>query len=664
MSNKLINWGIKENNSDKVVMIVEKNDHVLDVNKDNPIILEGTFAQLGVKNNNGRIYEENEYLPQIEMLQSKIKSRRLLGELDHPKSFETSLKNVSHVIEKIWYDKSSREIKGRIQLLNNEMGKIARSLVEAQVPISISSRAAGVVDDRTKRVKIKRLFTFDLVCDPGFENAQLSTIKESLLVEGINLDSYMDSNGTINLTSQKNHPINEELGITNSNILIYNVNESNLIDYIETNDYDTILKNKNSEMSDKVTETNKFITHENLNEYSKLVKEQFEKLFSMVQSLSEKVNDTTSTKVVETIENLKEYSNYLATAINENREKVEANRDYNNYLAETLDNSIIYSEYLAENIDKNISYSEYLAESLDKNIEYSKYLAENIDKNISYSEYLAENLDHNISYSNYLAENIENNINYSEYLAENLDSAMDNTNKLFESNGLEVPFGMLLESDDDMEADDSIEADDASKKNNKEEEESKKDIKKDQLKLDKVEEHKTFLNKVDDLIMEAKKKNATEIELATKFPFLQFLSECKQDEFLQLDDTSKENVSKVLKESNTKNEAELLKLWENALKPLPKWLELIPMDLKSKWNSLNDNIKNRIINESKSYKLESESEIDFFWSTRKLEESNSSQMLTQLNGIQNSNIIFLNENKSQETGLGYSTDHIDKMLGL
>ena len=42
--------------------------------------------------------------------------------------------------------------------------------------LHISSRAAGTVDEAGK-VKIKKFFTYDLVADPGFENAELSKSK-------------------------------------------------------------------------------------------------------------------------------------------------------------------------------------------------------------------------------------------------------------------------------------------------------------------------------------------------------------------------------------------------------------------------------------------------------------------------------------------------------
>jgi len=174
----------------KLVLVLERSSANLDITKDgSEIVLEGIFAQFGVVNNNDRIYEENEYLPHLEYLQEKIKNKRLLGELDHPEKFDISLSKVSHVIEKLEYDKSNRQVKGRVRLLDTPSGRIAKELVESGVPVAISSRAAGLVEP-SKKVKIKKIFTYDLVADPGFENAVLSKMNESLGILNENVAIY------------------------------------------------------------------------------------------------------------------------------------------------------------------------------------------------------------------------------------------------------------------------------------------------------------------------------------------------------------------------------------------------------------------------------------------------------------------------------------------
>jgi len=165
--------------SDYNLLIVEKSSSVLEqTGETKDYVLEGVFGEIDVKNKNNRIYTEDEYLPQIKSLQDKIGGSKLLGELDHPQQFDISLKNVSHVVEELRYDQENKKVMGKIRLLDTDAGKQAKALVDAGVPLHISSRAAGEVSEGGK-VKIKQLFTYDLVADPGFENAQLNRVNES-----------------------------------------------------------------------------------------------------------------------------------------------------------------------------------------------------------------------------------------------------------------------------------------------------------------------------------------------------------------------------------------------------------------------------------------------------------------------------------------------------
>ena len=167
-------------NTKNNLLILERSSSELEFKKgdDGAYVLEGIFGEIDKKNRNNRIYTESEYVPQIESLQSKISSSKLLGELDHPQTFDVSLKNVSHIIEELSYDSETKQVKGKIRLLDTEAGRQAKALVDAGVPLQISSRAAGTVESNGT-VKIKQLFTYDLVADPGFENAELKRVNES-----------------------------------------------------------------------------------------------------------------------------------------------------------------------------------------------------------------------------------------------------------------------------------------------------------------------------------------------------------------------------------------------------------------------------------------------------------------------------------------------------
>ena len=148
----------------KNLLILERSDNNASFQKsaNGDYILEGIFSEIGKKNKNNRVYDEAEFIPHVEALAKLVEQKKVLGELDHPKNFEVSLKNVSHVIEEIFYDKANKQVRGKIKLLDTDAGKQAKALVDAGIPIHISSRAAGQVSEGG-HVKVKRLFTYDLV---------------------------------------------------------------------------------------------------------------------------------------------------------------------------------------------------------------------------------------------------------------------------------------------------------------------------------------------------------------------------------------------------------------------------------------------------------------------------------------------------------------------
>ena len=387
--------------NDKVVLILERSSENLKSVKDgNDVVLEGIFAEFGIVNNNDRIYEEEEYLPHLKYLQKKIDEKRLIGELDHPEKFDISLSKISHVIENLTYNKDKRNITGRIRLLNTPQGRIAKELVESGVPISVSSRAAGLVDPN-KKVKIKKIFTFDLVADPGFENAVLSRM-------------------------------NESLGILNENVAIYDV----------TSQYPDMLK-EFSEFSEKNEDKKSisnmdYVTSEELNTYSLILKEEIEELHKKIASISESSTSDLGEKVQkldESLGKMQKYVNYLANTVDQNiqygvqvAENLDKVIDYTNYVAKTLDESIEFTNGVNERVDQGVAYSEYLKEQVEKGINYADYLKECIEQGVSYSEYVAEQANKGIKYSEYIAENLvtelKDTISYAEYLAESLNKGI------------------------------------------------------------------------------------------------------------------------------------------------------------------------------------------------------------------------------------------------
>ena len=351
--------------SGKKLLILERAKSNLDITtgEDGSVVLEGVFTEFGVRNKNNRIYEEKEVMPHINELQEKVKTNKLLGELDHPKDFDVSLANVSHVVESLNYDPAKKQVIGKIRLLNTSKGKEAQALIKDGIPLHISSRAAGTVDENGK-VKIKKFFTYDLVADPGFENAELSRVNESFGFE---------DDGTL---------------------IIYEMEET---------------ENNTDNKKDLTMENNNFVTVEDFQKYTEYVS-------GVLNNVKESANSNND----EVIEKLIKYSEHIA-------EKVNQVSDYAEYLSENLDKSISYSDYLAENVNSIKDYASYLAEELDGSIQYAEHVAEMADKGIQYSNYVAEKVDQNIAYSEYLGEGLEKSIKYSEYIAENVNSVEGET---------------------------------------------------------------------------------------------------------------------------------------------------------------------------------------------------------------------------------------------
>lgn len=159
--------------------------------------ITGVAAQIGIKNRNGRIYTEDNYLRHVQALQQDIRDG-LYGELEHPEGFTINNNNISHKIEKLWYNPETREVMITILLLDTEKGKIAQSIIKSGGKVHVSSRAMGYVNSKNEAI-IDRLVTYDIVGTPGF--------KESDLV----LDENLKCVGKTSLCESYILPVNEEV---------------------------------------------------------------------------------------------------------------------------------------------------------------------------------------------------------------------------------------------------------------------------------------------------------------------------------------------------------------------------------------------------------------------------------------------------------------------
>jgi hypothetical protein len=567
----------------KIVLVLEKSSENLGVTRDGgDVVLEGIFAQFGVVNNNDRIYEENEYLPHLDYLTKKINEKRLLGELDHPEKFDISLSKVSHVIEKLEYDKDKRQIKGRVRLLDTPSGRIAKELVEAGVPISISSRAAGLVES-TKKVKIKKIFTYDLVADPGFENAVLSKM-------------------------------NESLGILNENVAIYDVSGS----------YPELLEDfENVDMKEKNTPDNmEYVTSEELNTYSLILKEEIEEIHKKLETVQESSElNSKIQEMSESIVKMQEYIGYLAETVDENlknnelvSEKLDKVIDYANYVGKTLDESIQFSNYIADKTDASIQYGEYLKEQIEKGIEYSEYLKECLENSVTYTEYIAERVDAGIQYTEHVAENANKGIEYAEYVAEQAAKGIEYYEYVAEQDTKELE--TLTESVNDV-----ISFSDYLSES----------LNKGIAYSEYVGEQTQQLADYTEFMMNEGATPKTPIKENVSSTNYGSLTE-KVDQLLESiqktkidsantenDEARKRKVSELLNEAKTTGSAISNLVGVNVEETSEgKWLTEAPEEYKTIWESLDQSVKNTINAQANFYKLDTEYQIKNFWQTRNL----------------------------------------------
>jgi hypothetical protein len=137
--------------------------------------IKGKLQESEVKNGNGRVYPKEILEREAKKYaETAIKSNTAMGELDHPESTIINLKNASHNIKRIWWE--GNDLMGELELLNTPSGKIAQEIVSAGIPLGISSRGMGSVQQIGETVEVQddfELLCWDLVSVPSTPNAYM-----------------------------------------------------------------------------------------------------------------------------------------------------------------------------------------------------------------------------------------------------------------------------------------------------------------------------------------------------------------------------------------------------------------------------------------------------------------------------------------------------------
>lgn len=542
-----------KNKQQKYVLICEQSSSKLKKVENDDYVFEGVFTEFGIENNNGRIYEEKEYLPHLEYLSKKIEKNMLVGELDHPEKFDVSYSKASHIIEKLEYNKEKRQIVGRIRLLNTRAGKDARALVDDNVQLSISSRAAGVVKE-DKKVQLKRIFTYDLVNDPGFESANLTRVTESFgLPENSNIQIYEYINNKYDEENEKALDIlipEEKLeSVEMENKNLNNKELQDIFSKIQN------LENKLNEKDEEIKKLElKLEEQENKQEeYSNYVVEELKMQQGYLTLVAEHTDNLInfSDNIVENQRNMKKYFDQTTSKINEIITESDNHIEYMNLIMETLQESTMFSENIAEEVNIITSHSDHLTEGLNMLGKAYTYIKnEGLEKIVDFSEYIAENVQSLIDNK----KSDTNNINNNQEVKENSQSLIGKIDEMI----------------------DAVKKQETARLN--------ENVSFAYFNLLGVDNQNIFLS-----LPENQKQKVIE-EVNKKKPV-------SENEFLQIWES-------VL------NPTQIEKVVETLIKEMPN-------EYKEVWENLDEQFKNKILAQSEFYNLSNSAAIKNFWQTRK-----------------------------------------------
>jgi len=199
--------------------------------------IKGVFSTMGEKNRNGRIYPRNIWESEVQKYQSNFEkgSLNLLCEWQHPSRSKVDPMEAVAKIEKLYIQ--DRYVMGEAVLLNNPKANQLKSLIDAGIKLSVSSRGVGSVKNGI--VENFNLITYDLVDEPSDYGATMNGMVESFrLNEGVLEDKEFEV---------KENGIIEEVAVCSSSAC----------HLFEKADIQDGIKQKFSEFLETLTEVNK-----------------------------------------------------------------------------------------------------------------------------------------------------------------------------------------------------------------------------------------------------------------------------------------------------------------------------------------------------------------------------------------------------------------------
>ena len=142
--------------------------------------MSGPYMLAGEKNQNGRVYDLVEMQREVDRYTNDmIKTRRAIGEMNHPQSTEVNPVNACHLVVEL--KQKDNYFYGKSQILDTPMGQLLKSLVKDKIQMGISTRGLGSLTESTEGKKVSNfhLICLDVVHQPSVKNAMLESVLES-----------------------------------------------------------------------------------------------------------------------------------------------------------------------------------------------------------------------------------------------------------------------------------------------------------------------------------------------------------------------------------------------------------------------------------------------------------------------------------------------------
>ena len=142
--------------------------------------ITGPYMMADKANQNGRVYQLDEMTKEVgRYMTDMVKTRRAIGEMNHPQSTEVNPVNACHLVTEL--KQNGNYFMGKSLILDTPMGQLLKSLVKDKIQMGISTRGLGNLAESSdgKTVSNFHLICLDVVHQPSVQNAMLESILES-----------------------------------------------------------------------------------------------------------------------------------------------------------------------------------------------------------------------------------------------------------------------------------------------------------------------------------------------------------------------------------------------------------------------------------------------------------------------------------------------------